>query len=253
MAGHNKWSKVKHRKAVVDKRRSKAWSMCSRAIISAARQGGPDPQFNFLLRHAIDDARYHNMPNDNIDRAIKKGAGGGETENYEPVRYEGYGPGGVAVLVDAFTNNRTRTAANVRLIFTNHDARMGVSGTVAHQFEHKGRLSVLAPLGDEDKVIEAALNAGADDARRDDSGDEPGFEVLCDAAQLHAVKAGLAAAGLKLGECGHEMIPSTLVSLDAATAKAFLEFVEALEDDEDVKKVSSNADIADDVLAALGE
>src|SRR5262249_41571009 len=160
MAGHNKWSKVKHRKAVVDKRRSKAWTMCSRAIISAARQNGPDPNFNFALRAALDEARYHNVPNDNVERAIKKGVGGGAGDDYEPVRYEGYGPGGVAVIVEAYTNNRARTAGEVRNIFGDYSGKLGTTGCVAHQFEHKGRIEIKAAATDEDRVIEAALNAG---------------------------------------------------------------------------------------------
>lgn len=250
MAGHNKWSKVKHRKAVVDKRRGKALSMCSRAIISAARQGGPDPNFNAALRAAIEEARYHNVPGDNIERAIRKGAGGGDGENFEPVRYEGYGPGGVAVIVEALTDNRTRTAANVRNIFGDHAGKMGTTGSVIHMFRHAGRIEVDGVAGDDDRVLEAALAAGAEDARK---GDDGAWEVECRPEQLHAVRAALRSAGLKTGEAGLDMIPALTVTLDGPTARSLLELIDALEDDEDVKKVYSNADIPESVLAAMGD
>src|SRR6185369_9311190 len=131
MAGHNKWSKIKRKKAVTDSRRSKAWTMCLRAVMMAARSGGGDPEFNFALRTAIDEAKYHNVPKDNLERAIKKGAGGGEGENYEQGRYEGYGPGGVALIIDALTNNKTRTAADVRLILSKYGGNLGATGCVA--------------------------------------------------------------------------------------------------------------------------
>jgi YebC/PmpR family DNA-binding regulatory protein len=254
LAGHNKWSKIKHRKAVVDKRRGKAWSMCSRAIISAARQGGPDPNFNFALRAAIDEARYHNVPGDNIERAIKKGAGGGEGDNYEPVRYEGYGPGGVAVIVEAFTDNRARTAGNVRLIFSDHEGKLGTAGSVAHQFDHKGRLRIEAPARDEDRLIEAALEAGAEDVRRLDEGEADtaaGFEVLTPPTSFLQVRKALGEAGFTIAEAELDMIPNITVAVAGVQAKALLAFVEAMEDDEDVKKVFTNADLAEADLAML--
>lgn len=238
MAGHNKWSKVKHRKAVVDKRRSKAWTMCARAIISAARQGGPDPAFNFALRAAIDEARYHNVPNDNIDRAIKKGAGGGDSDNFEPVRYEGYGPFGVAVIIDALTDNRARSAGNIRLIFSNHECKLGTTGSVAHQFEQKGRLTVTGAETDEDKIMAAAIDAGADDARY---ADDQTWEIFTAPTELAPVRAALQKAGLSIGESGFEMLPLVTAPVSTAQAEAVQEFIDALEDDEDVKKVFSNA------------
>lgn len=248
MAGHNKWSKIRHRKAVVDKRRSKAWTMCSRAIIVAARQGGPDPNFNFPLRTALEEAKYHNVPNDNIDRAIKKGAGGGDTENYEPVRYEGYGPGGVAVIVDAFTNNRARTAGDVRLSFARAECKMGVTGAVAHQFEHKGVITVSAPARDEDKLIEAALTAGADDVKPgDDATDDhpPTWLVLTDPTKFLTVREQLKKDGFTVAESELDMLPLNTVSVAGQTAKDLLKFIEELEDNEDVKKVYTNADLPD--------
>jgi len=239
VAGHNKWSKIKHRKAVVDKRRSKAWTMCSRAIISAARQGGPDAMYNFALRAALDEARYHNVPNDNIDRAIRKGTGGGESDNFEPVRYEGYGPGGAAVIIDALTDNRTRTAGNIRLIFSDHEARLGTSGAVAHQFEQKGRLTLAAGEHDEDRVMAAAIEAGADDAR---PFDEHAWEIFTAPTDLASVRSGLEAAGFKIGESGFEMLPLVAAPVCGPAVKDLLAFIDALEDDEDVKKVFTNAE-----------
>lgn len=259
MAGHNKWSKVKHRKAVVDKRRSKAWTMCSRAIISVVRQHGPDPDFNFALRAALDEARYHNVPKDNIERAIKKGAGTGTADNYESVRYEGYGPAGVAVIIDALTENRTRTAGNIRLIFSNFESKLGASGAVSHQFAHKGRLTITASPADEDRLIEAALAAGADDVRPADpldpashDGDpRPAWEVFTPPTAFLIVRKALTDAGFEIAEAELDMIPDTTVAVPRAQVKDVLDFLEALEDDEDVKKVYSNADIADADLAAL--
>jgi YebC/PmpR family DNA-binding regulatory protein len=265
LAGHNKWSKIKHRKKVVDKRRSKAWTMCSRAIISAARQGGPDPAFNFLLRAAIDEARYYNVPSDNIERAIKKGSGGGDTDSYEPVRYEGYGPGGVAVIVEAFTNNRTRTAGDVRLIFTKHGGggKLGVPGCVAHSFAHKGRLLVMGQHSDEGRLMDAALEAGADDlafeASRDDEPSGPGVWTVYTPPELMlSVRDRLKAAGwapadaekLKWhangrldGEAaaGFEMVPLNTVELSDEAVELLAELVDALEDNDDVKLVYTNA------------
>lgn len=244
MAGHNKWSKVKHRKAVVDKRRGKALSMCSRAIISAARQGGPDPAFNFALRAALDDARYYNVPSENIERAIKKGAGAGEGDNYEHVRYEGYGPGGVAVIVEAFTDNRTRTAANVRNLFKDHGGSLGTTGSVAHQFEHKGRIVLKAPASDEDRVLEAALAAGADDVQPGEAGTGT-WEVLTAPAAFLAVRKALSDAKFEFDEAELEMIPTSTIEVSGDAAEALSEMIDGLEDDEDVKKVFSNANFVE--------
>lgn len=263
MAGHNKWSKIKHRKKVVDKRRSKAWTMCSRAIISAARQAGPDPNFNFLLRAAMEEARYYNVPNENVERAIKKGAGGGDTDNYEAVRYEGYGPGGVAIIVDAFTNNRTRTAADLRVIFSRHEGKLGVPGCVLHSFAHKGRLLIAGTAADEAALMDAALSAGADDLSfepsREDEPAGPGiYTVLTPPDQMLHVREALTQAKWSLataerlkthaggqldGEpaAGFDMLPLTSAELSEAQAETLVELVDALEDNEDVKLVYTNA------------
>ncbi len=254
MAGHNKWSKIRHRKAVVDKRRSKAWTMCSRAIISAARQHGPDPNFNFLLRTALEEAKYHNVPNDNIERAIKKGAGGGDTENYEPVRYEGYGPGGVAIIVDALTNNRARTAGDVRLSFARAECKMGVSGAVSHQFVHTGVITVSAAGQTENQIIEAALAAGAEDVRPGSpaSDDAPAtWQVLTEPTKFLTVREAIKSAGLTVTESELDMLPTNTVTIIGPVVKDLLKLVEELEDNEDVKKVYTNADIPDSELASL--
>lgn len=254
MAGHNKWSKIKHRKKIVDKRRSKAWTMCSRALISAARQGGADPNFNFLLRSAIDEAKYYNVPSDNIERAIKKGAGGGDTENYEAVRYEGYGPSGVAVIIDALTNNRTRTACDLRLIFNTNEGNLGVSGCVGHSFVHKGRIVLAGRAKDEDRVMEAALNAGADDvvySPGDDEDAEGTFDVLTPPTAMLTIKDVLSKAGFNVTQSEFDMVPLTTVTVLGAAAKALVSFVDELEDNEDVKRVYTNADIPDSEIAGM--
>lgn len=252
MAGHNKWSKIRHRKAVVDKRRSKAWTMCTRAIISAARQGGPDADFNFALRAALDEAKYHNLPKDNIERAIKKGVGGGAGDDYESVRYEGYGPAGVAVVVDALTNNRTRTASDLRLIFGKHAGNLGTTGCVSFMFETKGKIVVSGKASDEEKLFEIAAGAGADDLQFDADEDSPSFTVLTGVPAFNAVKQAIEQAKFTITEAAIEQIPTTLSPVAGESAKQVIELIDALEDNEDVKKVYSNAEIPDDVLSAMG-
>jgi YebC/PmpR family DNA-binding regulatory protein len=264
MAGHNKWSKIKHRKKVVDSRRSKVWSKCSRAIIVAARNGGPDPDANLALRYAIDEARWANMPRDTIERAIKKGSGDLGTENYENVRYEGYGPSGVAVVVDTLTNNRTRTAGDLRKAFEKAGGNLGTTGCVAYLFETRGTIEARAGSMNEDAVMEAAINAGASDATppppRDDDDDDddeddedrgPAWTIATAPGDLHAVKTALEAAGLKIATARIELVPTTTVSVRGDAAKGSMALVEALEDNDDVQKVYANFEIPDDELAAL--
>ncbi len=251
MAGHNKWSKIKRKKLVTDGRRSKAWTMCLRAVMMTSRSGGPDPEFNFALRTALDEAKYHNVPRDNIERAIKKGAGGGEGENYEPFRYEGYGPGGVALVIDALTNNRARTAADLRLILSDYSGNMGAMGCVSFIFETKGRIVVDAPASAEEKLFEAAVGAGAEDVQFDGEDDEPTFTVLAPVAAFIAVRLAIERAGLKITEARIEQIPTTLTTVSAEVARQTIELVDALEDNDDVQKVYMNAEIPDDVLAAM--
>ncbi|MBS0191871.1 MAG: YebC/PmpR family DNA-binding transcriptional regulator [Phycisphaerales bacterium] len=241
MAGHNKWSKIKHRKAVVDKRRGKVWTKCSKAIIVAAKNGGPDPASNLSLRYAIDEARYANMPRDTIERAIQKGAGGGSGDNYEPVRYEGYGPGGVAIIVDALTDNRTRTVGDLRLAFGNHGGNLGNSGSVGFMFQAKGRILVDAPQASEDRMMELAIEAGADDCiKPDDPAEEP-WTILCAVTQFQSVKDATERAGLKIAEAEIAMVANDSVTVSGEAAEELSELIDAIEDLDDVQKVYTNA------------
>lgn len=245
MAGHNKWSKIKHRKAVVDKRRGKVWTKISKAIIVAAKHGGGDPDSNLSLRYAIDEARYANMPRDTIERAIQKGAGGGDQSNYESVRYEGYAPGGVAVIVDALTDNRTRTVGDLRLAFGNAGGNMGNSGCVAYMFQSRGVILADAGGRSEDAMIELALEAGAVDARKPDDAESAVWTILTEVAAFGAVKDALEKAGLKIEEANLAMVPDTLVAVSGDHAKSVIELVDAIEDLDDVQRVYTNADIAE--------
>jgi YebC/PmpR family DNA-binding regulatory protein len=252
MAGHNKWSKIKRKKLVTDGRRSKAWTMCLRAVMMAAKSGGGDPEFNFALRTAIDEAKYHNVPKPNLERAIKKGAGGGEGENYEAARYEGYGPGGVALVIDALTNNRARTAGDLRLILSKYGGNLGTVGCVSFIFETKGRIVVPAPASAEEKLFEAAAGAGADDVQFDGSDeDEPTFTVLTSVPAFIAVRQAIERAGFKFTEARIEQIPTTWTAVSGDNARQTLDLIDALEDNDDVQKVYTNADISDDVLAQI--
>ena len=261
MAGHNKWSKIKHRKAVVDKRRSKVWTKVARAIVVAARHSGADPNFNLSLRYAMDEARYANMPRDVVDRAIQKGAGGGDMSQYETVRYEGYAPGGVAIIIDALTDNRTRTAGDVRLAFSDANGNMGATGCVAYMFQPRGRICV-APKGVvEDALVDCAASAGALDVQpppaRDDHDDHDDnnaspWTILTEVGPFSAVREAIEKAGYAIVEAGLTMVPDTNVLVRGEQAKGVIDLVDALEDLDDVQKVYNNADIPDDVLAALG-
>jgi len=244
LAGHNKWSKIRHRKAVVDKRRSKVWSKVSRAMIVAAKHGGPDPAFNLALRYQLDEARYANMPRDLVERAIKKGAGGGLQENYETIRYEGYGPGGAAIIIDALTDNRTRTINEIRLAFTDHDSAIGNSGCVAYMFQSRGQILVDGKGVAEETLMETAIGAGAVDVEPPDSADdEPAWIVLTDVAGFNTVKDAIEKAGLKINLAELTMIPETSVAVSGESAKTLVELIDALEDLDDVQKVYTNADI----------
>lgn len=248
MAKHNKWSKIKHRKAVVDKRRGKVWTKIAKALMVAAKHGGPDPDSNLSLRYAIDEARYANMPRDTVERAIQKGAGGASTENYETIRYEGYSPGGVAVIVDALTDNRTRTITDVRNAFHDAGGNVGSSGCVAYMFQPRGEILLDARPLSEDRVIELAIDAGALDAQPPDDPENPTWTVLTAVPDFAAVKDALERAGLKVTEANLTMIPDTLVTVRGEHAKAVMELAEQLEDLDDVQKVYTNADIPDDEL-----
>lgn len=248
MAGHSKWANIKHRKARQDKARGKMWSKCSRAIIVAARQGGGDPDMNLTLRYAIDDAKAVNMPKDTIEKAIKKGAGGGDNEiEYIPLRFEGYGPGGVAIMIDCLTDNVNRTAPEVRMVFDKYNGKLGVSGSVAFGFTQRGYLAVPTEGVAEEVIFEKALEAGAEDVQKS----EDVWEVFTAPNDLHAVKTALEEAGMTIDSSEVTMLPNTTVGCAGDNAEKVMRLVEAFEDLDDVQKVYTNAQIADADLARL--
>jgi len=247
MAGHSKWANIKHRKAAQDKQRGKVWTKLIREVTVAAREGGGDPNANPRLRLAMDKAYGANMPRDTVERAIKRGAGGSELENYEQIRYEGYGPGGTAVMVDCMTDNRNRTASDVRHAFTKHGGNLGTDGSVAYLFTKQGIIS-FPPGTSEDQVIEAALEAGAEDVIVND---DSSLDVITTPEEFGAVKEALTAAALDTEAAEVTCNAATQAELDAETAARLLKLVEALEDLDDVQEVYHNADIADEIMAAL--
>jgi YebC/PmpR family DNA-binding regulatory protein len=248
MAGHSAWKNIKHKKAANDAKRGKVWSKCSRAIIVAARNGGGDPKFNTTLRYAIDDAKANNMPKDTIEKAIKKGTGDLEGQRYESVRYEGYGPGGVAMIVDCLTDNLTRTAAEMRMSFDKHGGNLGKPGAVAFSFSSKGLIIIESARISEEKIMELALDAGAEDV----APSEGVWEVTTEPAEFLKVKDALVAAGVEPVSAEVTMIPQNTVECDAIMAPKVMRLVDALEDNDDVQKVYHNADIAEEVMAKLG-
>ncbi len=251
MAGHSKWHNIKHRKAAVDKKRGKMWSKCSRAIMAAARQGGGDPDSNLILRYAIDEARYANMPRDTIDRLVKKGSGALGGEHYEHVRYEGYGPGGVAIIIDALTDNRTRTAGDLRLAFSNYGGNLGASGCVSYLFTSQGQVHVPASVTEE-TLMDAAINAGARDVEGPDGeGDDRVWTVTTTPTQTHAVRAALEAAKIAVASSEISMIPASRVMASGETARNLLDLVDALEDLDDVQKVYAAFDVDEATLATI--
>ena len=246
MAGHSKWANIKHRKARQDAVRGKAWSKCSRAIIVAAKAGGGDPEMNLTLRYAIDEARAANMPKDTIEKAIKKGSGAtGEGANYEPIRYEGYGPSGVAIIVDCLTDNLNRIAAEMRQIFEKAGGNLGKPGAVAFGFAAKGLILIEASKTTEDRLMEIALEAGAEDVA--ESGGA--WEVTCEPADFITVKEAIVAAGIEPDSAELTMIPANTVACDAKTGAKVLRLIDAIEEHDDVQKVYSNADIPEEVMA----
>jgi YebC/PmpR family DNA-binding regulatory protein len=234
MAGHSAWKNIKHRKAAVDKKRGKIWSKCSRAIIVAARMGGGDPQFNPSLRIAVDLARAANMPRDTIEKAIKKGTGEGSAEHYEPARYEGYAPGGVAVIVECLISNANKAAADIRVIFDKNGGKIGVPGSVAFGFAQKAQIIVEG--GSEERLMEACLDAGVEDIH----GDGETFQVLGPPNNLIALRTAVEAAGMTVDGAEIVWIPMQTVEADAATLAEVEKIVDALEDHDDVQKVYTN-------------
>jgi YebC/PmpR family DNA-binding regulatory protein len=247
MAGHSKWANIKHRKAAQDKKRGKVWTKLIREVTVAAREGGDDANANPRLRLAMDKAFAANMPRDTVDRAIKRGAGGGEGENYEEIRYEGYGPGGTAVMVDCMTDNRNRTAAEVRHAFSKHGGNLGTDGSVAYLFTKQGVIS-FQPGADEDAIMEAALDAGAEDVVTNDDGS---VDVVTTPENFAAIREALNGAGLDTEVSEVTYNASTQAGLDRDAAEKLLKLVDALEDLDDVQEVYHNADISDEIMAEL--
>lgn len=247
MAGHSKWANIKHRKAAQDAKRGKLFTKLIRELTVAARQGGAVVEDNPRLRAAVDKALGANMTRDTIDRAIARGAGNNEADNMEELSYEGYASGGVAVLVEAMTDNRNRTVAEVRHAFSKHGGNLGTDGAVAYLFNRKGTFSFM-PGVDEEALMEAALEAGADDVITRDDGS---VDVTSPWEDFSAVKEGLLAAGFEPENSEVTMVPDTTVDLDAEGARSLLDLVDMLEDLDDVQRVYTNADISDEVLAAL--
>ena len=239
MAGHSKWANIKHRKAAVDKKRSKIWSNCSRAIIVAARQGGGDPKFNTTLRYAIDDAKAANMPKDTIEKAVKKGTGEIDGESYEPARYEGYGPGGVALIADCLQSNANKTAPEIRSIFAKGGGNLGAQNSVAFGFTQEGVIILDGEKHSEDAVLEPALEAGAKDVVA-----EEGFvQVTTEPADFLDVKESLQGSGFEFESAEITFSPGTTVPLDVDGARKVLRLIDTLEDQDDVQKVYHNAEI----------
>ncbi len=249
MSGHSKWSSIKHKKGAADAKRGQLFSKLSRAIIVAAKEGGPDPMGNLALQNAIEKARSYSMPKDNIERAIAKGSGAdAEAASFETVVYEGYGPEGVAVLVEALTDNRNRTASEVRHAFTKHGGNLGTTGAVAWQFERRGVVIVSAGDVDEDEFVMVAAEAGAEDVELDGTS----FVVTSVPESMSAVREALQGDGFSIESVELAMVPKTTVAIsDESTARRIMNLVEGLEDTEDVQDVYANFDIPEAILESV--
>ncbi len=249
MSGHSKWSSIKHKKGAADAKRGQLFSKLSRAILVAAKEGGPDPDNNLALQNAIEKARSYSMPKDNIDRAIAKGSGtDADADAFETIVYEGYGPEGVALIVEALTDNRNRTAADVRHLFAKHGGNLGATGAVAWQFERLGVVAISASDADEEDLLLAAADAGADDVRPDGST----FQVTSPPEALSAVRGALEGAGFSIESAELQLVPKTTVSIDDENkARQVMRLVDALEENDDVQDVYANFDIPERVLEAV--
>ncbi|SFB86784.1 YebC/PmpR family DNA-binding transcriptional regulator [Tropicimonas isoalkanivorans] len=246
MAGHSKWANIQHRKGRQDAARSKLFSKLSKEITVAAKMGDPDPDKNPRLRLAVKEAKSNSVPKDVIDRAIKKSQAG-DGDDYEEIRYEGYGPGGVAVIVEAMTDNRNRTASTVRSTFSKHGGNLGETGSVGFMFERKGEITYPASVGDEDAVMEAAIEAGAEDVESD----ENEHIIYCADTDLNDVSSALEGV---LGESDSTKLvwkPTTTTELDLETAQKLMRLIEVLEDDDDVQRVTANIEVSDEIAAQL--
>ena len=247
MAGHSHWAKIKRAKASSDAKKGQIWSKLARKIIVAARTGGGNPADNLQLRYAIEEARAANMPKDTIENAIKKGTGEVGSTNYEHIMYEGYGPGGVAIMVECLTDNRNRTAPELRKIFERAGGQLGSTNCVAWMFTQKGIFTVPADAISEDELIEICLDAGADDVRKEGNV----YEITSQVSDFTKVKDALTEKGIELIQAEIAMVPNNTVSLAPDKARQVISLVETLEDHDDVQKVFSNLDIPDEVAAEL--
>ncbi len=247
MSGHSKWSTIKHKKGKEDARRGQLFSKLARAIMVAAREGGADPGSNAALAAAIEKARGYSMPKDNIDRAVQRGSGEGGSDTFERITYEGYGPAGVAIIVEVLTDNRNRSASSVRSVFTKHNGTLGQPGSVAWIFERRGSIVVDAGRYSEDDVMAAAIEGGADDVVRDGEA----FQVLCEPTGLSVVREAIEQAGIEYEQAELTLQPKSTVQLDEAEARKTLRLVDALEDIDDVQDVYANFDIPEEVLQAV--
>lgn len=250
MAGHSKWAQIKHKKAHVDAKRGKIFSKLAKEISVAARLGGGDPQMNPRLRTVIEKAKEVNMPHDNIKRAIQKGTGELPGMAYDEVTYEGYGPGGVAIMIEALTDNRNRTVAEIRHLLGKHGGSLGENGCVSWIFEKKGYILVDKNTIDEDTLLDIVLDAGAEDLKNEP--DEENYEIYTSPEDFLSVKSVLQEKGIQIAGSEITMIPKTTVSLEGSTAEKMLKLMELLEDHDDVQNVYANFDIPDEVMAGAG-
>lgn len=247
MSGHSHWAGIKHKKAANDAKRGKLWSKLARLIIVAAKNGGGDPGTNLSLRYAIDKAKEANMPKDTIEKAVKKGTGDLEGVSFEEVLYEGYGPSGVAVMCEVLTDNRNRTASEIRKIFDMNGGALGASGCVAWLFTKKGFISINGAGKDEEKVMELALEAGAEDFNAEDGM----FEITTDIDSFRVVKQALLDAGIEIEASEISQVPSNTIAVDEHDARKVLRLMEKLEDHDDVQGAHGNFDISDEIMAKI--
>ena len=246
MSGHSKWHSIKHKKGALDAKRGKLFTKFIKEITVAARSGGGDPEGNARLRKAIVDAKAGNMPNDTIDRAIRRGTGEEEGVNYEEITYEGYGPGGVALMIQSMTDNRNRTVAEIRHIFSKNGGNLGESGSVGWMFEKKGYIVVDKSAKSEEELFDLVIEAGADDLRDD----EDNFEIITAPDSFDGVLTAIKGAGIEPQVAEVEMVPQNYIRLEGGDARQMLKLMEALEDHDDVQKVSANFDISEADMAA---
>lgn len=247
MSGHSHWATIKHKKGAIDAKRGKLWSKLSRAIIIAARNGGGDPVMNLKLRYAIDKAREVSMPKDNIERAIKRGTGDLEGQHFEEITYEGYGPGGVAILVDVLTDNRNRTAGEIRKIFERSGGKMGSAGAVSYLFDRKGTFAIDAAATDEDTLMALILDAGADDLKKTGST----FEITCDPGSFSAVKTALEKANIAVANAEIRQVPKVPKDVDTETGQKVMRLWDVLDDHDDVQHVSTDLNVSEEMVAGL--